>query len=292
MIIYFDNGKNPFTPLFSACGEPLIMPYYRKLKIKVIRKLEKLPFIWNFLYNKKEIVPKPDETIIVFDSNMSGAFLQWLKKKFPDNRIIFWYWNPVRTTFQPDAIPEGIERWSYSPEDCEKYGLKYNTTFYFDTLVENLPTTRKTGKKVLFVGRDKGRLSELLEWKHSLEKQGLECDFYIIGQQDPSGFCIKSELGYDEVFRLIMESDIIIDYYTDPNAGLSLRPMEAMFLEKKLITNNITIRNYDFYSDSNIFICQNSFDGIQSFISKEYQTVKKEIKDQYLLSSWKASFDR
>ena len=104
--------------------------------------------------------------------------------------------------------------------------------------------------------------------------------------------CLKSELGYDEVFRLIMESDIIIDYYTDPNAGLSLRPMEAMFLEKKLITNNITIRNYDFYSDSNIFICQNSFDGIQSFISKEYQTVKKEIKDQYLLSSWKASFDR
>lgn len=289
MIIYFDNGNNPFTPLFSACGEPLIMPYNRKLKIRIIRKLEKFPFLWDFLYNKKEIVPRDDETIIVFDSNMSGAFLRWLKKSFPSNRIIFWYWNPVRTTLQPDSIPEGIERWSYSPKDCENYGLKYNTTFYFDTLIENLPPTRKAGGKILFVGRDKGRLSELLDWKQSLEQEGLQCNFLIIGQRNSSG-AVQTELDYDEVFRLITESDIIIDYYTDPTAGLSLRPMEAMFLGKKLITNNVTIRDYDFYSDSNIFLCQNGFDGIQSFISGEYQAVDEKIKTRYLFSVWKSSF--
>ena len=82
----------------------------------------------------------------------------------------------------------------------------------------------------------------------------------------------------------------IIDYYTDPLAGLSLRPLEAMFLEKKLITNNVTIRNYDFYSDHNIFICQDGFDGIRDFIAKPYQSVNKKIRERYLFSFWRSSF--
>jgi len=290
MILYFDNGKNPFTRFFSACGERIVMPYNRRLKIKIIRKLEKFPLLWRFLYNKKSIVPEPGETMIVFDSNISGAFLQWLRNSFPDNRIIFWYWNPVRTTIKPEQIPSGIEKWSYSPEDCEKYGMKYNTTFFFDTLLPSEKYIHVTGKKVLFVGRDKGRLSELLNWKNTLEREGLQCDFYIIGSHVSPEYSIKTELSYDEVVRLVQKSDYIIDYYTDPLAGLSLRPLEAMFFEKKLITNNVTIRNYDFYSDHNIFICQDGFDGIRDFIAKPYQSVNKKIRERYLFSFWRSSF--
>ena len=124
----------------------------------------------------------------------------------------------------------------------------------------------------------------------TLEREGLQCDFYIIGSHVSPEYSIKTELSYDEVVRLVQKSDYIIDYYTDPLAGLSLRPLEAMFFEKKLITNNVTIRNYDFYSDHNIFICQDGFDGIRDFIAKPYQSVNKKIRERYLFSFWRSSF--
>lgn len=284
MIIYFDNGNNPFTSHFKLCGEEIYTPYNKSLKVKVIRKFEKFKLLRSLLYNKK-IRPVKDEKVIIFDSNISPEFLEWIKLKYSTNRIIFWYWNPVNTSLNPKLIPNGIEIWSYSIEDCKKYNLQYNTTFYFDNLVNNkLQNNEKNN--ILFVGRDKGRLNSLLSWKKQLDYQGISSQFYIIGDKNSKDYKYQKPLQYNKIIELINRSNVIIDYYVDEYAGLSLRTMEALFLNKKLITNNKIISSYDFYNENNIYIVNKDLDDIKKFLQKEMVVIDNKIKEQYLFSNW------
>lgn len=291
MIIYFDNGTNPFSKEFKNSGYKIVSPYNNGIKVKILRKLERIRFLRKYLYNAKMIKPESKENIIIFDSNITQGFLEWINAEYSDNRIIFWYWNPVEsltTTIFPNEIPEGIEKWSYSPEDCQKYKLMYNTTFLFDSLVQNEKKVESfTGKKkALFVGRDKGRLKELLHLKKILEKENIECEFHIIGNPQSNKYRYENPVAYQKVIDMIKQADILIDYYTDEMAGLSLRPMEALFFRKKLITNNCTISNYDFYNKNNIFMLNERERAIGEFVRADYVEISRNVQNQYLLSNW------
>lgn len=295
MIIYFDNGTNPFSKEFENSGYKIISPYKNGVKVKILRKLERVHFLRKYLYNEKMIKPKSKENIIIFDSNITQGFLEWITAEYTDNRIIFWYWNPVEsftTTISPNEIPEGIEKWSYSPEDCQKYKLTYNTTFLFDSLVQNEKKVESfTGKiKALFVGRDKGRLKELLHLKKTLEKENIECEFHIIGNPQSNKYRYENPIAYKKVIEMIKQADILIDYYTDEMAGLSLRPMEALFFRKKLITNNYTISNYDFYYPNNVFMLNERERTIGEFVRADYVEISRNVQNQYLLSNWMERF--
>jgi hypothetical protein len=59
-----------------------------------------------------------------------------------------------------------------------------------------------------------------------------------------------------------------------------------------MITNNVQVKNYDFYDDNNIFI----WDGKQldlaellKFIHSPYRELSDEIKQKYAFSSWLAN---
>lgn len=43
------------------------------------------------------------------------------------------------------------------------------------------------------------------------------------------------------------ESETIVDLVRDNQTGLSFRIFEALGLQKKVITNNISVQNYDFF---------------------------------------------
>lgn len=296
MIIYFDNGNNHFRQYFNECGHPIVTPYNKRIKVKIINKLEKNAALRDFLYNKKEIKPAQNETIIVFDSNVSRYFLEWLRKRFQSNRIIFWYWNPVlskTTTIHPNQIPIGIEKWSYSPADCAKYNLTYNTTFYFDCIYK--PVAHKPNDNLIafFIGRDKNRLNLIEKTKKILEKCGVDCDFRIIGNKR----CAVSNKGmaYDDIVELVNKSDVLIDLYLDHSAGLSLRMMESIFFNKKIITNNFSVKKYDFYNSNNIFVFDSidniKLDELKLFLKHEYIEIDKKIVNTYLFSKWLERFD-
>lgn len=294
MIIYFDNGSNPFTSYFEQSGYKIITPYNKKLKVKLIKLFERFNLLHNFLYNYKEIHTNQSNSIIVFDSNITPLFLEWLKKNFPNNRIILWYWNPVEnqtTTIKPDEIPHGIEKWSYSPKDCSKYNLIFNTTFYFDCLASQYKKNNYHKKtKALFIGRDKGRLAELQNLKNRLEKIGVDCEFHIIRDTNIKNSSYEKPIPYSRVVEMLADADVIVDYYIDDNAGLSLRPMEAMFLNKKIITNNKTIKNYDFYCPENIYILGNEIYPLKIFIQNKYKIIEGNVIQNYLFSNWLKRF--
>ncbi len=248
------------------------------------------------LYKKLKLQSE-DQKIIVFDSGASPEYLNRLCRKYPGRRIILFFWNPV-THYRFEALNPKVEIWTYSEKDSREYKLKLNTQFYFDVLADEAekcpPPAGGTRPKVLFVGREKGRALALRELQDRLNAAGAEVEQHLVYR--PSHFrgpahLTEKTMPYQAVVELIKRADIILDYSTDPEAGLSLRAMEALFWRKKLITNNTGILKADFYHPNNIFVLGKESRSLEEFFRCAPQPVEKAVKDRYRLSSWLKRFD-
>ena len=298
MIVYHDNGKDPiFRDLFAASGVNSVT-LYRNIAVRFIHR--KLRF-----YAPKSLVysiPKPlenDNKIIVFDTFVTPKYLQWLCSQYPDKRILLWYWNPAPDNRFFDLFPRRVEIWSYSPEDCMKYGFRYNTQFFFDCLASesgkpsdpHMPDTINKHPLVLFLGRDKGRKKDILEIRSVLEQNGADTEFYFLQGRTKEALFRRTVIPYKEAAEKARNCDVILDYSLSATTGLTLRPLEALFFRKKLITNNKDIAQYDFYRKENIYILGEENRTLREFWTEPYVEVDKEIRDYYLLSNWLKRFD-
>ena len=86
---------------------------------------------------------------------------------------------------------------------------------------------------------------------------------------------------------------MILELTKKNQAGLTLRALEALFYEKKLITDNENIKEYDFYDSNNIFILKQDEElsakkkkELEDFLRKDFKIVSKEVKKQYTIENW------
>lgn len=239
------------------------------------------------------------DLIIIFDEiYQKESFLQKVKKIAPGKRIIFWYWNPVRNSINPDLIGDNIcEKWTYSLNDSFKYSLKYNGTFYFNEFCDELNNySNNYDYDVFFVGRDKNRLSELLKLKNKFEKMGLKIYFHVTANRwflKYKNKYYRDNMPYKEVINCIKKSKAILDVIQNQEDGLSLRVMESIFLKRKLITNSLFIKKYDFYNPKNIFVLgEDDLEKIPNFLSTPFERIDKEIVKAYHFNSWIKRFEK
>lgn len=228
------------------------------------------------------------ETVIIHASILTPPVVQYIRKKEPNIRIIVWYWNPVDKCVDINKFKKyDCELWTFDEMDHEKYALNYNTQYYFNDV--SLP---KAGPSVdvFFVGGDKGRIVDLISLKSNLDEQGISNYFHITptGKENAAYREYYSKrISYDDVLRHIASSKVIVDYVSDKQSGLTLRPLEALFFKRKLITNDKSIEKRDFYCKDNIFIIgKDDINDLAEFINRPYKEVDSEIVDQYDFSSW------
>lgn len=298
MILYHDNGFYHFFGQHFIRSGVNFSTIYRNVPVFYLDRLTRGFLIPRPLkFNLPECGPD-DDKVICFDTHTNPSYLSWICRKYRDKRVILWFWNPLGSSAQLDLMPRKAEIWSYSREDCRKYGLQFNTAFYFDDLAREAassPSIQNDIPHVFFAGREKGRESFLSSFRQTVLDKGAAAEIHIMknkgGLLDHSPGREKC-MTYAEMINCIRKADILLDYSSDPDAGLSLRPMEALFWNKKLITNNRSIRNYDFYYPDNIYLLGEDSRDLGDFIHSPGRLVPDHIKNQYLLSSWLKRFDR
>lgn len=97
----------------------------------------------------------------------------------------------------------------------------------------------------------------------------------------------KKSTTYQENLNYVKKSKIIIDFKRDEHHGLSLRFFEAMQYGKKIITDNSSVKNYDFYNPNNIFVTDFvHLDGILEFIQRPYHPLPETVIEQYGFKNW------
>lgn len=91
----------------------------------------------------------------------------------------------------------------------------------------------------------------------------------------------------DEMNFVYCESRCVLDSAQSGQTGLTIRVLEALGAQKKLITTNEDIINYDFYAEENIYIYNGKpFDFNSPFFKKPYKKIDRSIYEKYSLKSW------
>ncbi len=97
----------------------------------------------------------------------------------------------------------------------------------------------------------------------------------------------KNLLSYEENLEMVSKSKVLLDLRRENHDGLSLRFFEALKYKCKIITNNKTIINYDFYNSANIFIVGiDPWKHLNAFLNTEFVSVEDSIIKKYSFSFW------
>ena len=153
---------------------------------------------------------------------------------------------------------------SFDKCDCDKYGFIYHPTNYSALLL----TKNNIKNDAFYVGVSKGRQAILEEIFSKLEQAGAKCSFYISGVKNKriKGIHYNEWLPYAEVLKQISDTNCIVEVMEGNQAGVTLRAMEAICYNKRLLTNNPSIKNSPFYNTGYIQVFNNLSDIDTDFV--------------------------
>ena len=251
--------------------------------IRKVMKMLRLWFIFPLFYGKWKKYLRDTELIILFDAGLEdeAKLTSYIKKNNPSLKLVFWYWNPVTPKNNAALNNKNIDEvWTYNRFDAKKYNLKYSPQFYRQILDGRVSNGMVSDIDMIFLGKDKGRKKILQGLEKNAVAMGLKCDFTIVRKK-------KDKVGYEEYSYRVLGSKCIVDLVPNQECGLTLRPMEALFYKKKLITNYKDIVNYDFYDKENIFLLgKDDVNKLVEFINSPYKEIDPRIVDFYRYESW------
>lgn len=271
--VFFKNIKNINVENYYILNEKnIIFRICRKFNI-----INSILFgVWKFKIKKYDL-------IILGENGYLPKISKYIKKKNPNCKIIMYFWNILNDEYKKILNDKNIDEfWTFDRNESQKHNMKYNPQFYSKDIFLNNSATEQG---IIFLGRAKGRKNELIKLEENFNLLGIKTNFYIIENE-------KKYMPYDNYLKLLSQSNCVLDYNQKGQTGLTLRPMEALFLEKKLITNNKDIKNYDFYNPNNIFILgEDNIENIKEFMNKPYEKVEQKIIDYYDFEQWLSRFE-
>lgn len=230
------------------------------------------------------------ETIIFLDFGFQPWMAQAIRKK-TDARIIFYIWNLIDEAKQEVINILRTNQWvddiyTFTPEDAEPYGLKHNSTFYKRIVEEKFPET--FSYDVFFGGKNGGREQKILSLMDHFEANGLKTLLHAIDFETVER---APYVLYPEYVDLFLQSRAILEVLKDTQKGITLRSMESIFFERKLITSNNSIKNYRFYHPDNIFILGYDDEAaLIDFLNKPYHPLDTAVIDYFLPDQWLKRF--
>ncbi|WP_281632036.1 hypothetical protein [Flavobacterium luteolum] len=181
------------------------------------------------------------------------------------------------------------EVFSFEKEDCEKFNLKFAPNWIYNS--ENAIPNNQFEYDVFNISSIDKRLPILKRIAANLASQHSKFKFIVYDKKqkdsDKNITYIKSHMPLSEVNDYINRSKVLLDINRLGQIGLTFRVFESLGLEKKLITTNTDIKNYDFYNPNNILIIDEKNPVIPvAFFENEYEKIPDSILSHYTLKGW------
>ncbi len=249
---------------------------YKLHNSEKIKQYINLPFkkIWaKFFLSKKikKLFSSNDKVMFIFGGSdykyISMDLFTYLRNQYPGCKLVYCFPDTVKLYSNKcsnlwNVLEENFDLViTYNQIDAEKYNLPCTPpkiySYDFVELNVNIPKS-----DVFFVGREKGRLEELLNIFEICEKAGFKCDFHIIDvpeekQKYADKITYNKKISYMEVLQRSKNAKAILNIIQDGASGITLRDYEAIGMNKCLITNGDAIKKFDFYSEDKVIMIEN-----------------------------------
>ena len=235
------------------------------------------------------------DTLFIFDVKL----MENIARKAPNAKRYFYSWNVVKNearfaSAQKAALDAGFRYYSYDKGDCEKYGLRFNTIMYDRTLTLEPAVPQYD---TLFLGFLKDRKDDLLSLYEMLTSAGLKPNFVTVDlkhKHENLPFTFRSDyVSYYDYLKMVGDSRSILDIAQQGQDGYSMRVMEAIFFNKKLITTNAAVRQSNFYDENNILIIEfgaTTAEELRAFFEKPFKPYDESVRQYYSIEAWADRF--
>lgn|GEM_PF-2481197 len=207
----------------------------------------------------------------------------------PDVKRFVHYYDPLERLFAGMDVKNSIESIkatgfipsTFDKQDAEKYGLFYAGQYY------RFPESTKECNleyDFVFAGLRKDRGEKIDSFKQTADKLGFKSFIHAVKVH-------KDGIPYEAYLDHMKRSRCILDFTQGGQRGLTLRPLEAMFFDKKLVTDNADIKNYPFYYPENIFVYGlDDIHNLPDFMNRPYHRISNDIKNMYDVNTWLKNF--
>jgi hypothetical protein len=186
------------------------------------------------------------------------------------------------------VIPNFDEVYSFEKEDCEKYNLKFMTNWIYP--IQSKPKQSIDYQIFNISSKDK-RSPIISKITTVLKKKNINYKVIVFDTEnkdrDPNIEYTTKHIPLSEVNNYIHNAQVLLDINRKGQKGLTFRVFESLGLEKKLITTNTDIKNYDFYTPKNILIIDEKNPNIPlDFFNNEYDKIPEEVLKKYTIEGW------
>ncbi|TDO72794.1 hypothetical protein EV143_10799 [Flavobacterium chryseum] len=197
------------------------------------------------------------------------------------------------TRFPIDYLLDGVfdQIFSFDLDDCQKFGFNFITNYIYIDKKEI--QAHQTNQNVFIIISVDERLSFLNNLANHLSEQKIPFKFLLIGKRKPKN--INSNIIYSKkhIFQGDLQNDlenskVFLDLIRHGHNGLSFRIFEALAMQRKIITTNKSISQYDFYNPNNILILdENKPININpDFFATPYEPLSDEMYKKYTIENW------
>ncbi len=212
-------------------------------------------------------------------------------KKYSKKSIAFFNDNINRCPKIRRVIPYFDEVYSFEKEDCLQYDLKFISNWIQNEEKSEEISTIKFDYDVFNISSKDNRFKIISKIANELKIKNIPSKILVYdkkrGNKNPNIEFISKYIQIAEVNDYIKRSKLLLDIHRNEQNGLTFRVFESMGLNKKLITTNPNIVNYDFYNPNNILLINVqdiNFDN--DFFETDYESIPEEIFKKYTLNHW------
>jgi len=272
------------TRIDPALSKPWADPYFRKL----MSREEKNSF---------------DFILVIKGEALSRKVTEELFDYFPRARKILYLWDSFRNSKGAASKKDLFDSvLTFDRADAQQHNVQFRPLFFADTYRQKNMQS-KASIDLLFVGTaHTDRYKVIKKIQRSLGPDAKVFFYFFLANKliywfrklfdtrlkgasiEEFHFTALSATENAEMFRSAIA---VVDVERNVQVGLTMRTLEVLAAEKKLITTNADIAAYDFYNPKNILIVDRENPVVpQGFLSADYATVPTGIMDRYSLDGW------
>lgn len=275
--LYGHPGIKVVSFAMDECKNKLMYKLYRLHTSSRINRFIKLPFkhLWYPSFFKDEFNNNKPYCFIFISRDYSLDYFRYLKQSYNNCKIVLMHRDLLKVC---NRIAPGLAHNSYldlemtfDKSESEKYGMIHFDEF--ESKIDVPISDNYPESDIFFAGKCKDRLPLLLTIYKKLSEKGYKCKYYLTNVPKEERIALEGIeyadefMPYSEMLYHSVNSRCILEVNQSDADGYTSRFLEAVMFNKKLLTNNVAIKNSKFYNPQYIQLFETAEDIDPSFIN-------------------------
>jgi len=242
-----------------------------------------------------------DYVLFISPESLNRGILKKMKDEFKSSKFILYMWDSFENKQSVELLDLFDSVLTFDSNDAKNYNIKLRPLFYIDTYKEKKST--KPLYDLLFIGTAHSDRYDFVQHKIKPFFDGMNIKLYFflssrrlfwlkkLFDKDFRSIQFKDisfkPLSHLDNFDFINKSKIILDINHPRQVGLTMRTIETLGAQRKLITTNANVINYDFYNEDNILVIDRKKPRIdRSFMARPFKPSIDVVLTKYSIWGW------